>query len=171
MTFYRPGWIYSPLTIFAAKPLQTTHMFQSLRRHHYPDAPLTLQDHLETFCYLALSCALVCCRHRGYTNIAKMFAYIRHNYIDGKCAVSLRGSSGFSALIMREAHVHFEVDNKPLTRFFHEALVGIWAWHAYHQAINGDYDQQLHCDDTGLYLYDHTIMAKSLEQALARLDW
>ncbi|KJA17744.1 hypothetical protein HYPSUDRAFT_46082 [Hypholoma sublateritium FD-334 SS-4] len=151
--------------------LQSTPTFQSLRHHLYPDAPLTLQDHLETFCLLALTGALLHCHHRGHKNIPKMFAYIRRNYMEGKCAFSLRGSSGFSTLIMREARVHFEVDNKALSRFFNEALVGIWAWYAYNQVDNDDYNQQLHCDDTGLYLYDHTMMVKSLEQTLACLNW
>ena len=90
--------------------------------------PITLQDHLKTFFNIApIDITLASCDHRGLKNIANALAYICHNYIEEKCALSLRGSSGFSALIKREARVHFEVpDNIALTRFFREALAGSW---------------------------------------------
>lgn len=102
--------------------------------------------------------------------------------MESKFPFITRGSDGLSALIANEARVDFAVTgNKPLTDFLNGALIGIWAWYAHHQVIEGDSGflskpagipiDEAHVSVTAceLYLYDHKMMRLSFEDALARL--
>jgi hypothetical protein len=144
--------------------------------------PSTLQDHLETFYYIILYSAFRHSQHTGASSVTKILTYVREKYLEKKFSVITRGSDGLSALIANEARVGFAVTgNKPLTDFLNNALVGIWAWYAHHQVIEGDRgfsskSAEVPIDEAhvsaaarGLYLYDHKMMRLSFEDALARL--